>query len=127
MVPAAGIERYAPTDNTQLIEKVRTQEPLNPLYARLLCTKSCTTKSGAAALLIDSGATKITVLACLLLRCFYPQCPWPVLNSVESARKHFLPAWQLTRCFHWGLQPQPPHLREFERQASWRTAGRLYR
>src|SRR6516164_4968239 len=58
MVPAAGIERYAPTDNTQLIEKVRTQEPLNPLYARLLCTKSCTTKSGAAALLIDSGATK---------------------------------------------------------------------
>ena len=42
MVPAGGIERYAPTDNTQLIEKVRTQEPLNPLYARLLCTKSCT-------------------------------------------------------------------------------------
>jgi hypothetical protein len=39
---AGGVERYAPTDNTQLIEKVRTQEPHNPLYARLLCTKSCT-------------------------------------------------------------------------------------
>ena len=43
MVEAGGVERYAPTDNTQLIEKVRTQEPHNPLYARLLCTKSCTT------------------------------------------------------------------------------------
>ena len=42
-----------------LFEKVRTQEPHNPLYARPLCTKSCTTKSVAAALLIDSGATKI--------------------------------------------------------------------
>src|SRR6516164_6004174 len=48
---AGGVERYAPTDNTQLIEKVRTQEPHNPLYARLLCTKSCTTKSVAAELL----------------------------------------------------------------------------
>ena len=36
--------------------------------------------------------TKITVLACLLLRRFYPLCPWPVLNSVESACNHFLPA-----------------------------------
>jgi len=32
-VPAAGIERYTTTDNTQLIEKARTQEPHNPLYA----------------------------------------------------------------------------------------------
>ena len=40
------------------------------------------------------------VLARLLLRRFYPQCPWPVLNSSESARKHSLPAWQRTRCFH---------------------------
>src|SRR5215469_11427479 len=47
VVPAAGIERYTTTDNTQLIENLRTQEPHNPLYARLLCTKSCTTKSGA--------------------------------------------------------------------------------
>jgi len=108
MVPAGGIERYAPTDNTQLIEKATTLKTQQPPYAPFRCTKSCTTKSVAAALLIDSGATKITVLARLLLRRLYPQCPWPVLNSVESARKHFLPAWQLTRCFHWRLQPQPP-------------------
>src|SRR6516162_10365160 len=76
MVPAGGIERYAPTDNTQLIEKATTLKTQQPPYAPFRCTKSCTTKSDAAALLIDSGATKITVLARLLLRRFYPQRPW---------------------------------------------------
>ena len=42
MVPAAGIERYAPTDNTQLIEKVGTLKTQQPPYAPFRCTKSCT-------------------------------------------------------------------------------------
>src|SRR5215469_9268041 len=52
VVPAAGIERYTPTDNTQLIEKARPLKTQQPPYAPFRCTKSCTTKSGAAALLI---------------------------------------------------------------------------
>src|SRR5215467_9700767 len=59
VVPAAGIERYATTDNTQLVEKARPLKTQQPPYAPFRCIKSCTTKSVAAALLIDSGATKI--------------------------------------------------------------------
>jgi len=33
---------------------------------------------GRCGVVIDSGARKITVLARLLLRRFYPQCPWPL-------------------------------------------------